>query len=299
MKSKGEKKVDLNLLKLSLILSILVCILKFYSYLITNSLSVLSDALESIINVIAAIADLFILKISKKPPDKSHPYGHTKAEYLSSVLEASFILLAMLLVIKEAIEKLINKAPIENITQGTLFLSATVIINSTLAILLIKHGKSKNSQILKTHGYHILSDALTTLGVLIGIIIIRKTGKVILDPIIAIILALYASLHAFKIIKESTDSLIDRKLDEDKLRDIEDIINETLKEMSKNREFRYHNLRSRKAGTKCFIDLHINVPDDMTVKDAHKICEKIESNIKRRHPDTDVLVHIDPDNVRD
>lgn len=273
--------------------------LKLYSYILTNSVSVLSDAVESTVNIVSAIMGVVAVRISEKPPDKSHPYGHGKIEYLASIIEVSLVICAMGMVVKEAIDRFINRSTLEDVTHGSIVLLVTIIVNLLLSIKLIKHGKNNNSPIFTSHGYHILGDVLTTCGVIIGIVVTKITGISIIDPILALVLATYVIIHVFKVLVDSVNYLIDAKIEDEKLNDIESIISNVIEEEDSNNVVSYHRLRSRRAGKRCFVDVHVTVPKDLTVEEAHRICEKIENRMREKHPDTDITIHIDPDKRED
>ncbi len=273
--------------------------LKLYSYILTNSVSVLSDAVESAVNIVSAIMGVVAVRISEKPPDKSHPYGHGKIEYLASIIEVSLVICAMGMVVKEAIDRFINRSTLEDVTHGSIVLLVTIIVNLLLSIKLIKHGKNNNSPIFTSHGYHILGDVLTTCGVIIGIVVTKITGISIIDPILALVLATYVIIHVFKVLVDSVNYLIDAKIEDEKLNDIESIISNVIEEEDSNNVVSYHRLRSRRAGKRCFVDVHVTVPKDLTVEEAHRICEKIESRMREKHPDTEITIHIDPDKRED
>lgn len=287
-----------RLFYISILIGLLNGTLKLYSYLLTNSVSVLSDAIESIVNIVSAIMGIVTVRISEKPPDKSHPYGHGKIEYLASIIEVSLVICAMVMVVKEAIDRVINRSMLEDVTHGSIILLITIVVNFLLSINLIKHGKNNNSPIFISHGYHLLGDVLTTCGVIVGIVITKITGISIIDPILALVLATYVIIHVFKVLIDSVNYLIDAKVEDKKLNDIESIISSVIKEED-SKNISYHRLRSRRAGKRCFVDVHVAVPKDLTVEEAHRICERIESRMKEKHPDTEITIHIDPNERKD
>lgn len=285
---------------ISLILSVILGGLKFIAYIITGSVAVLSDAMESIVNIVSAGIAFLGLWISEKPPDSKHPYGHTKIEYTVSLLEGILIIIAAIFLAKETVERFILGKTVEHILEGSLILSLTIIINSTLATTLIINGKKENSMLLLSHGYHIISDVVTTVGAVIGISLSKVTGYAFFDPLVATIICIKIVHTGFKIIRSSTSCLMDENLERDKLESIREIVNKTLEESEADTSlFSMHNVKSRKAGKLSYVDFHLSVPRDMTVKEAHDLCERIEKNIKKSHPNTNVMIHIDPDNEKD
>ncbi|WP_051920441.1 cation diffusion facilitator family transporter [Thermodesulfobacterium hydrogeniphilum] len=283
-----------NLLLLSLFISILICVIKFLAYFITKSVAIYSDAIESIINIISATIAFIGTKIALKPPDEEHPYGHTKVEYLFSILEAIFILGAAISIFKEAYAKFIVSHSISNLKEGTFLVFLTILLNGFISFLLYKQGKKENAPILIAHASHIFTDILTTGGVILGILIAKLFNFWILDPIIAIIISINILYIGYKIIKDSVNSLLDISLPIKDIESIKNIIEETIKNFPTNYKiFGIHDFKTRKAGRKGFVEFHLVVQDEMSVKMAHELCDEIERKIKEKHPEISVIIHIE------
>ena len=202
----------IKLTLLSLAVSIFNCGLKFLAYFLTRSIAIYSDAMESIINIVSATIALIGTKIALKPPDEEHPYGHTKIEYLISIVEAIFILGAAISIFWEAYQSLLKLKPFHNIEKGTFLIFLTVLLNGLVSYILYKYGKKEKSPLLIAHASHIFADILTTGGVIAGILIAKLFNFWVLDPVIALLISANILYMGYKIIKESVSSLLDKSL---------------------------------------------------------------------------------------
>jgi cation diffusion facilitator family transporter len=289
-----QKNSPVKFVWISITASILTILLKSSAYYLTGSVGLLSDALESFINLAAALMALVLLTIAVSPPDKKHPFGHNKAEYFSSVIEGALILVAAIVIGVTSIERILNPHQLEDIGIGLLISVAASLINLFVGLVLLKSGKRYNSITLEADAHHLLTDVWTTAGVLIGLIIVKFTGWTILDPIIAIFVALNIVVAGIKLILRSVSGLMDEALPESDLRAIKKILNKYKKD-----GITYHSLYTRKAASKNFISFHLLMPCNWHIGRGHEMTKTIEDKIKSALCETDVFIHIEPLNDSD
>jgi cation diffusion facilitator family transporter len=275
---------------LSIAAAVATILLKFYAFYLTGSMGFFSDALESFVNLIGAIIALIMLHISAKPADKEHEYGHTKAEYFSSAIEGALIVLAALSIIRSAVPRIIEPTPLENLNIGLLFSLGASLINLVVALILIKNGKKRNSIGLEADGKHLMTDVWTSIGVIAGILVVKLTGIYILDPIIAILVAINIIYTGYQLISRSASGLMDASISEEAMKKITAYL-DSLKE----KNIDYHSLMTRQAGQRMFISVHLLVPGWWTVKKGHDYADLIEQSIEDMF-DVPVTVstHIEP-----
>ncbi len=264
-------------------------VLKLIVGILMLSVSVLSEAIHSGIDLIAAIIANYSVRKSSIPADADHPYGHGKFENYAGVVEAILILLAAGLIIFEAVSRLISQAPVEFLLAGIVVMGISVAANVLVSHYLIKVGREEDSIALVADGMHLRTDVFTSLGVFIGLILIQVTGIQILDPIVAIGVAMLIIKTAYGLTKESSIGLVDRSLPAEE----EEIIKNTLREHS-FQFINFHALRTRKSGSERFIDLHLVLKRDMCILDAHEVADHLEREIESKLPHTNVLIHIEP-----
>lgn len=282
-----------RLTKLSFIFSVIICILKFIAFYITKSIAIYSDAIESIINIFSALFAYFGTKLALKPSDMEHPYGHTKVEYLIAISESFFILFASISIFWKAIENLLNKKSPENLGIGIIIIIIAMIINLQLSYIIYREGKREGSPILVSHATHLFTDVITTLGVILGIIIVYSTNLWFIDPIVGILVSINILILGYKILKDSINSLLDVSLSKEKINDLISIIDETtVKKYGKN--FLIKNFKSRKAGRRSFIEFDLLIPGHISVQEAHDLCDEIEKKIKSKYPEINVFIHVEP-----
>lgn len=274
---------------LSIFSNSLLITLKLIAGIVMGSVSVISEAIHSFIDLIASIIAFFSIKAAEKPEDKEHPFGHGKYENISGFVEALLILLAAVLIIYESIKKIISGVTIENVGTGMFVMLISAIVNLVISIALIKISKKTNSIALEADGYHLLTDFLTAGGVFLGLTLIKITGLKILDPVIAIIVATFIFRTSVKLIKKSSNDLLDATLPDSDIKKITDIVN------SEPEVTGYHKLRTRRSGSTREIDLHILVNGKMPLIHAHGISKIIEDKIKKVFPDSYIVVHVEPD----
>jgi len=260
---------------LSIAAAILTIGLKFGAYFLTGSMGLFSDALESCVNLLAAIVALIMISISERPADKDHEFGHTKAEYFSSAIEGALILVAAFSIIWSAIPRIIHPLPLENVGVGLLISTGASAINLAVALILIKNGKKRHSLLLEADGKHLMTDVWTSVGVLVGIGLVKLTGLNILDPIIAVIVALNIIWTGVQLLHRSGNGLMDSVISPDKQKLITNFL-----ESQKEQGIEYHSLMTRQAGQRIFISLHLLVPGSWSVQKGHDKSEYIEEYIE-------------------
>lgn len=277
-------------LYLSIAAAIVTIILKFYAYHLTGSMGLLSDALESFVNLFAVLFALLMLRISQKPADEDHLFGHSKAEYFSSAAEGALILIAAFSIIRSAIPRIIEPAPLENINVGLLFSLLASIVNLVVGSVLIGIGKNRKSLVLEADGRHLMTDVWTSGGVIVGILLVKFTGWIIIDPIIAILVALNIIYVGYKLISRSASGLMDATIPEADLEKVTLYLDSL-----KVHEIEYHSLMTRVAGQRKFISMHLLVPGDWSVKQGHDWADIVEETIIGLFDEpVTVSTHIEP-----
>ncbi|MBD2577025.1 cation transporter [Oscillatoria sp. FACHB-1406] len=274
---------------LSIAAAVATIALKFVAYKLTGSVGLLSDALESGINLVAAVVAFWALSFAAKPPDEEHAFGHTKAEYFSSGLESILILLAAVGIAIAAWGRLFNPQPLEQVNIGLVLSLAATAINGAVAWILLKAGRRLRSITLKADAHHLLTDVWTSFGVIIGIFIVKLTGLLILDPIIALLVAVNIVWAGFKLLKETGSGLLDSSIPKEERKIITNIL-----ASYEERGILFHALRTRVAGSRRFIMFHVLVPGEWTVLQGHTLCEEIELAIIKALPESFVISHLEP-----
>jgi cation diffusion facilitator family transporter len=275
---------------LSIAAAIATILLKFLAYYLTHSVGLLSDALESCVNLAAAIIALIMLSIAEKPADEKHAFGHHKAEYFSSAVEGGMIVLAAFSIIWSAIPRVIHPIPIENIGIGLLISVGASGINMVVALILLKNGRKNHSITLEADGKHLMTDVYTSVGVLIGIGLVKLTGWMVLDGIVAIGVALNILWAGYQLMHRSAMGLLDTSLSEAELSKITMVL-----ESLKSRNLEYHSLLTRQAGQRKFIELHVLVPGLWTIQEGHNLAENIEKDIRDLfNVPVTVFTHLEP-----
>lgn len=275
----------------SIAVSIVVLGLKYAAYYVTGSVALYSDALESIINVATAIVALYAIRISLQPADADHPYGHSKAEYLSAVLEGALIVVAALLILRESYFAYLAPRRIEAPVLGLAINAGASVLNAIWAMILIRRGRALRSHALQADGHHLMTDVVTSIGVLVGLVAAIATGIPQLDPVLAALVALNILWSGWNVMRESVGGLMDQAAPPETLARIRDLI-------SANAEgaIEAHDLRTRHAGRMTFVDFHLVVPGSLNVSDAHDICDRIEQAIRNEYEGAAVTIHVEPEN---
>ncbi|ULR41696.1 cation diffusion facilitator family transporter [Thermus sp. NEB1569] len=280
--------------RLSLLVALWVLGLKSLAYLLTGSVALLSDALESTVNVAATLLALFAIRFAQRPPDETHPFGHSKAEYFSAVLEGVLVVLAAFLTAKESIPRLLHPRPLGDLGPGLLVSLLASLINGLLAWHLLRQGRRLRSPALTADGYHVLSDVLTSVGVLAGVSLAWATGLWVLDPLLALLVAGNILLMGFRLVRQSVGGLMDEGLSPAEV----SRIRKTIAEALGGRALEVHDLKTRKAGNRAFLEFHLVVPGSMTVEEAHRLCDELERALEESFPGLAVTIHVEPESER-
>ena len=274
----------------SILVAVTVMGIKYLAYLKTGSVALYSDALESIVNVITAVAALVAVRISAQPPDKSHPYGHHKVEYFSAVLEGALIIVAALLIIREAWSALLMPRTIEAPALGLAINGVATALNAGLVMVPDHAGRTWRSPALVADGWHLFTDVATSLGVIVGLALAAITGWPILDPLLAAGVAFHILHAGFKLTRESVSSLMDEAAPPE----IQARIRETI-QANGGGALQVHDVRTRHAGPATFIDFHLVVPGTMLVSESHQICDRLEDAIRQSIEGAQVTIHVEPE----
>lgn len=263
--------------------------LKMSAYAVTGSVGLLSDALESIVNLVAAIVALIVLNIAAQPPDEDHEYGHAKVEYFSSGVEGALILVAAGSIIYAAWPRLIAPQPLEQVGLGLGISVFASLINFAVSRIIATAGHKYNSITLEADAKHLMTDVWTSIGVLVGIGAVWLTGWERLDPIVAILVAINILWSGFDLIRRSVLGLLDTALPNDERLAIQKVLDRYRAE-----GVQFHALRTRQAGMRRFVSMHVLVSGDLTVRDGHNILEKIEADVRSLYMATTVFTHLEP-----
>jgi cation diffusion facilitator family transporter len=263
--------------------------LKLAAYKVTGSVGLLSDALESTVNLLAAMVAFGSLSVAAQPPDSEHPFGHGKAEYFSSGLESAFILMAAIGIIYAAVGRFFDPQPLGKIDLGVLLAIVATAINGGVAWILLRASKRLNSITLRADAYHLLTDVWTSVGVVIGVGLILVTGWEWLDPVVAMGVGINIIWTAIHLLKESLSSLMDQSLPAKQLQQITALFFQY-----EEQGIRFHLLQTRVAGSESFISFHVLVPGDWTVRQGHDLCESIETAIADQIFGSHVTTHLEP-----
>ncbi|HHH54412.1 MAG TPA: cation transporter [Bacteroidetes bacterium] len=279
--------------RLSIFSNLFLIILKMIVGLISGSVSLISEAIHSGMDLLASIIAFFSVKISSKPPDQDHPYGHGKYENISGVLEAFLIFVAAIWIIYEAVKKFISGGKIEFIIYGFIVMIISMLVNLYVSKQLYKTAKKYDSIALEADALHLKTDIYTSAGVAIGFLLIYLTGFVWLDPVIAILVALLIIYEAFQLLNNAFSPLVDTQLPQIEVTEINTILKEFLIDY---KGISYTRIRTRKSGSQKYLDFILKVPNDMSVKKAHEICDDMEEKINEKFPKIDINIHIEPGN---
>ncbi|MFO0615418.1 MAG: cation diffusion facilitator family transporter [Polyangiaceae bacterium] len=263
--------------------------LKLLAWRLTGSVALLSDALESIVNVVAALVALWVLRVAASPPDAEHEYGHHKAEYFSSGLEGALIIAAAVGIVVSAVPKLIHPEPLESVGVGLALSMAAAGINLATGRLLIVRGRTLKSIALEADGHHLMTDVWTSGGVLVGIVIVKLTKLAWVDPLIAIAVALQIVWTGVRLLRRSGTALLDASVSAEERRAIEAVLDGYKAEGAS-----WHALRTRQAGVRRFVSLHVLVPGDWSVQRGHDLLERLERDVRALAPETQVTTHLEP-----
>ena len=264
--------------------------IKFLAFAVSGSVALYSDALESVVNVMTAMAALLAVIVSAKPADKDHPFGHHKAEFFAAIFEGAMIIIAALLILAKTYTALYEGSRLQSPGLGLAINSAAAVINAGWAYLLISRGKLWRSPALETDGHHLVTDVITSAGVLLGLCLALLTGWHILDPLLAAAVALNILWTGYKIALESMSRLLDQAASPEIEARIKSLI-----AANGGGALQAHDMRTRQAGRALFIEFHLVVPGAMSVYDAHAICDRIEAAIEAEIEGSEAVIHVEPD----
>jgi cation diffusion facilitator family transporter len=274
---------------LSIGAAVVTIVLKTAAYLLTGSVGLLSDALESTVNLAAAIVALIALRILIRPANDEFTYGYSKVEYFSSGFEGGMILLAAVSIIFSAVPRLIHPVPLEQLGLGMVISVIASLINLAVALVLMRAGKRYNSITLEADGRHLMTDVWTTGGVLVGIALVWLTGYVRLDPIIAILVAINIIFTGYRLLVRSGRGLMDVSLPPEETAAVNAIL-----DSYQSQGVSYHGFRSRQAASRRFMVVHLLVPGNWTVTQGHEVAEQVETQVCAAVPNANIVTHIEP-----
>jgi len=274
--------------RLSVFSNTTLIIMKLIAGLLSGSVSIISEAIHSLMDLLASVVAFFSVKISDTPADEKHPYGHGKFENISGVVEASLIFIAAFWIIYEAVKKIINPHEVEQLGIGFSVMIISAIVNIFVSRKLYHVARETGSVALEADALHLKTDVYTSIGVATGLALMWITGIQLFDPIIAIFVALLILKESFELFSRAYAPLRDRALPASEVSQISDIIQQHC-----SQDMTFHNLRSRKAGNYRYIDFHLNLDPRLTVGEAHAICDKIEEDIKNKMENCEVTIHVE------
>lgn len=280
----------LRVLWFSVAAAIVTIALKLGAWGVTGSVGLLSDAAESIVNLLAAVVALLVVKFATRPPDDDHQHGHDKADYFSAGFEGALIIIAAAGIAVTAVMRLLDPAPIENVPVGLAVTAVATAINLVVGRLLLRVGREHRSIVLEADGQHLLTDVWTSVGVAIGVTAVAVTGWELLDPLIALAVAGNILLTGVALVRRSTGGLMDKALEPDEVAAVEKVLRSLTSE-----ELQFHALRTRRAGRRAFITVHVLVPGWWTVQRGHDLLEQIEAQLAACLPDAvSAFTHLEP-----
>ena len=279
----------LNIALISIAIGILVFALKYWAYWITGSVALFSDALESTVNVATALVAYIAIRVAAIPEDENHPYGHHKAELMSATLEGALIIIAAFVILSQAYLALMTPRPLTEVREGLAINLVAGVINGIWCYYLLREGRKLHSPALVADGKHLLTDVFSSLGVIAGIALAAWLGIWWLDGALAILVAANILWSGYHVVQSSLSGLMDEALSEADQATIKSIIAE-----HGAGAVQAHDLRTRQAGQATFIDFHLVVPSDMTVFDAHELCDRIEAALKIEFAHMRIHIHLEP-----
>jgi len=285
MSSSGASKFA----ALSIVAALVTIALKVLAWWLTDSVGLLSDAIEGTINIVGATVALAMISVAARPPDEDHAFGYTKAEYFSSGLEGTLILIAALAIGYAAVDRLITPRPLEHVGAGLVVSAGAALINYVVARQLYQAGHHYRSIALEADARHLMTDVWTSVGVIAGVAAVWLTGWERLDPLIALAVAANIVWSGYKLMQRSVHGLLDRALPPEQMRALDDAL-----KRYRARGIEFHALRTRQAGARSFVTLHVLVPAEWTVAQGHSLAHEVELDIRAALPDAAVLTHVEP-----
>jgi len=279
----------LNAARLSVLSNTALVIAKLIIGVVMGSVAVISEAIHSGIDLLAAVIAFFSIKKANQPADREHPYGHGKMEDVSGTIEAVLIFGAAIYIIYEAVKKLVERSPVENLGLGIAVMGVSSVVNWFISNYLFKVAKKTDSIALEADAWHLRTDVYTSAGVMAGLGLMALTGWPILDPVVAILVALLIIKASWDLTRKSFRGIIDSRLPENEEKKIREILDN-----HRYAFLEYHEFRSRKSGSERFIDMHLVVPPSWSVEKVHELCDHLENDIKEAIPNLQAVIHIEP-----
>lgn len=279
----------IRLMWLAIAASVATIALKTGAWQLTGSVGLLSDAAESVVNLVAAIFGLIAIHWAGQPADEEHTYGHEKANYLAAGVEGALILIAAVTIGVTAIERMLNPQPIEAVGLGLAVSGVASAINLAVGLLLIRHGRREQALVLEADGKHLLTDVWTSIGVVIGVALVAITGWELLDPLVALVVAANIVVAGCGLVRRSADGLMDRALEPDERERIDAVLERFTTERTG-----FHALRTRRAGRRAFVSFHVLVPGEWTVQRGHDFVEEVEAAIRETFAAATIDTHLEP-----
>lgn len=286
--SRRRKRL-IRVISVSIAVALLTIALKTAAWLLTGSVGLLSDAAESVVNLVAAGTALIVILWATRPADEDHTYGHEKADYLSAGLEGGLILLAAVTIAYAAVDRLINPAELTEVGIGLAVSAGASLLNLVTARFLIRTGEEESSFVLIADGRHLMTDFVTSVGVIAGVGLVWLTGWQTLDPIIALAVAANIVRTGAGLVNDSLGGLMDKALPDDELARVNRVL-----DGYESAEIHFHALRTRRAGRRTFVSVHVLVPGDWSVKEGHDLAERVEQDLRDLFEQTTVFTHLEP-----
>jgi cation diffusion facilitator family transporter len=263
--------------------------LKLAAYLLTGSVGLLSDAAESVVNLVAAVIALIALIVAARPADANHHYGHGKAEYFSAGAEGLMIFVAAAVILVSAVQRFLNPVPLERIGLGLAISTVATVLNAGVGMLLIRVGRRRRSATLAADGRHLMTDVWTSAGVVVGVLLVGLTGWERLDPVVAALVGLNILIAGGRMVAQSVRALLDEALDP---ADSEKVI--VVLDRFRSGEVAFHGLQTRQSGRHRFVSMHVLVPGEWSVQRGHDLVEQVEEQIRAALPESTVFTHLEP-----
>ncbi len=276
--------------RLSILSNSFLITIKFATGILTGSVSIISEAIHSLFDLVAAVIAFFSVRISDTPPDDDHPYGHGKIEGISGMIEAILIFVAAGFIIYEAVMKMLSGTEIEFPIAGVVVMAISAVVNTLVSRRLYKTAKECGGSLaLEADALHLKTDVYTSAGVALGLLLLWITDIHLLDPLVAIAVACLILYESYEMLMKSVNPLVDKRLSDGEIASIHEAI-----QRHHDSCIGFHEMRSRNAGNVRYVDLHLELPKYMTVEESHRICDEIEKDIEAKLPKTEVTIHVEP-----
>jgi len=289
--AQSQQRILVRFMLLSIAAAVSTIALKSVAALVTGSVGLLSDALESVVNLVAAVVALLALRVSARPPDVTHQFGHGKAEYLAAATEGAMVLVAALVIIWTSVRRLLDPTPLDQPGIGLLISTLASLINLAVGLSLLRAGRRHRSLVLVADGKHLLTDVVTSAGVLVGVLLVAVTGWHRLDPIIALLVGVNILITGYQIVSRSVSGMLDAALPAADLAAIETVL-----DRYRRQGIEFHALRTRESGRQRFVYVHVLLPDDWTVKQGHDVTERFKDDLAELLPGVVTFTHMEPQN---